>query len=96
AETSTEADPLAPVALAIVEARCTACHAAAPTFEGFDAPPKGIVLETAADLRQWSGPVLEQAVRSEAMPLGNVTTMQPEERALLGRWLAGPEGAAAQ
>lgn len=96
AETSAEADPLAPVALAIVEARCTACHAAAPTFEGFDAPPKGIVLETAADLRQWSGPVLEQAVRSEAMPLGNVTTMQPEERALLGRWLAGPEGAAAQ
>jgi len=25
---------------AIIQARCVACHAAKPTFEGFDAPPK--------------------------------------------------------
>ncbi|GAA0583412.1 urate hydroxylase PuuD [Caenispirillum bisanense] len=87
------ADTLGPVVLRIVEQRCTACHAAAPSFDGFDEAPKGIRLETLADLRQWSGPVIEQAVTGEAMPLGNVTDMQPEERALLGRWLSSPAAA---
>lgn len=82
---------LGPVAMAIVAQRCTACHAATPTFEGFDAPPKGVVLETAEDVRRWSGPVAAQAVHGEAMPLGNLTEMQPEERALLGRWLSAME-----
>lgn len=89
-EVEADADPLAPVVMAIVRERCTACHAAAPTFPGFEAPPKGVVLETPADLRQWAGAVIAQSVASEAMPVGNVTEMQPEERALLGRWLAGP------
>ena len=80
-------DPLQPVAMAIVQQRCTVCHAREPSYQGFDAPPKGIVLETPAEVRRWSSSVLQQSVDSHAMPIGNVTQMQPEERELLARWL---------
>ena len=29
------------------------------------------------------------AITTDAMPLGNATGMMPEERAILGRWIAG-------
>jgi uncharacterized membrane protein len=80
-------DTLEPVVMAIVAARCQTCHSRKPTYEGFDEPPKGVVLETPADLRHWAGPVLVQAVHGETMPLGNLTQIRPEERALLGQWL---------
>jgi uncharacterized membrane protein len=82
-------DTLEPVAMAIVATRCQACHSPIPTYEGFDEPPKGVVLVTPADVRRWAGPVLTQAVHDEIMPLGNITDMRPEERALLGQWLEG-------
>jgi uncharacterized membrane protein len=91
AEATGTADHLQPVAMAIVEQRCTACHAREPSYQGFDAPPKGIVLETPAQVRRWSAGVLQQSVDSHAMPIGNVTQMHPEERALLARWLRGGE-----
>ncbi|MBK1667286.1 hypothetical protein CKO28_04415 [Rhodovibrio sodomensis] len=91
AEANREASHLRPVAMAIVQQRCTACHAREPSYQGFDAPPKGIVLETPAQVRRWSASVLQQSVDSHAMPIGNVTQMQPEERALLARWLRGGE-----
>jgi uncharacterized membrane protein len=87
ADASAETNHLQPVAMAIVEQRCAACHAAEPSYQGFDAPPKGIVLETPAQVRRWSANVLQQSVDSHAMPIGNVTQMQPEERELMARWL---------
>jgi uncharacterized membrane protein len=87
AEATGGADHLRPVAMTIVEQRCTVCHAREPSDRGFDAPPKGIVLETPAQVRRWSSSVLQQSVDSHAMPIGNVTQMQSEERALLARWL---------
>ena len=78
---------LRPVAMTIVEQRCTVCHAQDPSYQGFDAPPNGILLETPADVRRWQASVLQQSIDSHAMPIGNVTRMQPEERALLARWL---------
>jgi uncharacterized membrane protein len=72
---------------AIVQARCLACHAAKPSFTGIEAPPKGVILETPAQIRQWAPQIETQAVKTEAMPLGNATGMRPEERALLGLWL---------
>ena len=72
---------------AIVQARCVACHAAKPNFTGIEAPPKGVILETAEQIRQWAPQIETQVVKTEAMPLGNATGMRPEERALLGLWL---------
>ena len=72
---------------AIVQARCVACHAAEPYFTGIDAPPKGVILETPAQIRQWAPQIETQVVKSDAMPLGNATGMRPEERALIALWL---------
>ena len=71
----------------IVSTHCTACHAARPTMSGFSAPPKGVVLETLADVQQYKQQVYAQSVASEAMPPGNLTQMTAKERAILGRWL---------
>jgi uncharacterized membrane protein len=78
-------------AMAIVAAHCTACHAARPAHEGFDAPPGGVALESAEAVRRFAPKVLAQAVDSEAMPLGNETGMTADERAALGAWLRAGE-----
>lgn len=75
-------------ALAIVGTHCVMCHSAAPTHDAFDEPPKGVVLTSLDDLRRFAGPVAQQAVHSNAMPLGNETGMTAEERQRLGAWIA--------
>ncbi|GAA0781345.1 cysteine desulfurase [Roseibium denhamense] len=72
----------------ISQAHCATCHAAAPTYDGFDEAPKGIELETVEHLRRYADLVMAQAVQSDAMPLGNETGMTQEERDLLGTWIA--------
>jgi uncharacterized membrane protein len=72
----------------IIEARCTSCHAKQPTNPSFAAPPAGVVLETAADVVFQKDRILVRAVETKTMPLGNMTGMTDEERALLGRWIA--------
>lgn len=74
-------------AVAIAQARCTACHAATPTQEGFAEPPAGLMLETPDQLRAAAPRVMAQAVLTDAMPLGNTTGMTEEERAALGAWI---------
>jgi uncharacterized membrane protein len=75
-------------AQAVVAARCTACHAARPTFDGITEAPKGVMLEGPAQLRRFAALISQQAVRTEAMPPGNVTEMTTEERQVLGAWIA--------
>lgn len=75
----------------ILEARCTSCHAKQPTNPAFAAAAAGIVLETPADVVFQKDRILVRAVETKTMPLGNMTGMTDEERALLGRWIA--EGA---
>jgi uncharacterized membrane protein len=83
--------PAAPIdeqkAVAIVQQRCAPCHSQNPTQEGFDAAPAGVVLETREQIVDQADAVEEQAVRTKAMPLGNVTEMTDEERDTLGAWL---------
>lgn len=74
--------------LAILDAHCTACHASRPAHEAFEAPPADLRLETLAELRRYADRVVAQAVRGEAMPLGNETGMTPGERVALGAWIA--------
>jgi uncharacterized membrane protein len=72
----------------IVAARCTACHAARPTFDGIAEAPKGVMLETPEQLRRFAALINQQAVRTEAMPPGNITEITEEERQMLGAWIA--------
>jgi uncharacterized membrane protein len=74
-------------AVAIVQQRCVPCHSQNPTQEGFDAAPAGVVLDTREQIVDQADAVDEQAVRTKAMPLGNVTGMTDEERETLGAWL---------
>ncbi len=74
---------------AIVQQRCVLCHAEKPKFAGIDAAPKGVRLDSPEGIQQWASAIQQQAVATPTMPLGNITNMQPEERAILGRWIAG-------
>jgi uncharacterized membrane protein len=83
-------DGAAPVSFAkvapVVAQRCTPCHAQTPTEEGFSSPPAGVVLETPAQIAARAEDI-RRVVSSKAMPLGNVTGMTSEERALVIAWV---------
>jgi uncharacterized membrane protein len=66
--------------------RCSMCHAAAPLWEGIAAPPKGVMLETPDEVAALARDIYLQAGRSHAMPPGNVSLMEPSERAAIVRW----------
>jgi uncharacterized membrane protein len=74
-------------AVAIVQQRCVPCHSRNPTQEGFDVAPAGVVLDTREQIVERADAIEEQAVRTKAMPLGNVTGMTDQERDVLGAWL---------
>ena len=81
-----EVPPFAEVQ-AIVAARCATCHAAKPSFEGIAVAPKGVIMESPAQIRRWAASMRQQ-VQTEAMPPGNMTEITPEERAKLIAWVA--------
>ena len=70
----------------IVNARCLACHAEKPTFQGIAEAPKGVKLDTPERVRTQALQIHRQSVLSKAMPPGNLTGMTEEERMLLDRW----------
>ena len=76
---------------AIVVARCAACHATTPSQPGFAVAPKGVVLETPEQTLAQAAAIHQQVVVTRAMPVGNLTNITDEERALLDRWFrSGP------
>ncbi len=71
----------------IMQARCISCHAAKPSQPGFAEAPLGIVLETPAQWRQYAERVAI-SVQTRYMPIGNLTGMTDEERAVIATWYA--------
>jgi len=59
-----------------------------PTYPGIDSPPAGVTFDTAAEIHDRAAQIEQLAVKSTAMPLGNATKMTPDERKLLGDWVA--------
>lgn len=84
--------PTPPPAFAAVEdivvSRCSMCHAEAPVWATIAAAPKGVRLDDAARIQRQARAIELNAVRSSAMPPGNVTGMTPDERAIIAAWLA--------
>jgi uncharacterized membrane protein len=74
--------------LNIIGKHCVMCHSARPSHEGFDAPPKDVILGSLDDLRKHADQIMAQAVHGDTMPLGNETHISAEERRALGAWLA--------
>jgi uncharacterized membrane protein len=70
----------------IVQGRCAMCHAAEPNWDGLRWPPKGVVLETPAQIAHAARGIYLQAGVSHAMPPANLSYIEPEERAAIVRW----------
>jgi len=68
----------------VVQTRCIQCHAAQPTL--MPVPGKGILLDSKAGILEHAQQIYQQAVVQKAMPLGNLTSISDDERALLGKW----------
>jgi uncharacterized membrane protein len=74
---------------AIVQTRCVACHASQPTFAGFAAAPKNILLDTPDRILANAQSLHQQSVLLKAMPIGNLTQMTDAERGLVDAWYRG-------
>jgi uncharacterized membrane protein len=71
----------------IVGSHCVMCHTEFPSREGFDAPPKNVILGTLDDIRAHREQIMAQTVYGNAMPLGNENGMTRQERDQLGAWI---------
>lgn len=74
--------------LAVVHQRCSTCHSAQPTQQGFNAPPQGIILQTVEDLKTHKAKIVP-AIQTKYMPLGNMTKMTESERQQLLAYISG-------
>jgi uncharacterized membrane protein len=72
----------------IIISRCSMCHAAEPVWEGIPTAPKGVRLDNAQQILVHAPLIEIYAVRSQAMPPGNITDLSPKDRLLLASWIA--------
>jgi len=70
----------------VIQQRCATCHSDKPTQPGFATAPAGVLLHTPELVRQHATRVYQQTVQLKSMPIGNLTNMTDEERALVGAW----------
>jgi uncharacterized membrane protein len=73
----------------IIESRCTTCHSQNPTHIAFPAAPSGVVLDTDEQIDVEALRIHQQTVVLQAMPIGNLTQISDEERALIDAWYQG-------
>ncbi len=73
-------------AVELVIDRCSACHAKEPVWDGLAFAPKGVYLETEAQILKMANEIYWQSAASWAMPPGNIIWLDDEERALLSEW----------
>jgi uncharacterized membrane protein len=71
----------------VLNQRCVSCHAAQPTQAGFAQPPKGVLLDSPDQIAA-NAAKLAETVANRYMPIGNLTEMTDDERALIAAWFA--------
>lgn len=71
---------------AIVSRHCVQCHSAHPTLMG--ASPKGLMLDSAAQIESHAALIERQVGVLRVMPPGNLTQMTEDERDAIRRWFA--------
>jgi uncharacterized membrane protein len=76
----------------IVQGRCSMCHAEQPVWPGLHWAPKGVVLETEAQIAMQARAIHLQAGLSHAMPPGNLTLLDEADRAAIRAWFAAASG----
>ncbi|OLQ73306.1 hypothetical protein BIT28_21475 [Photobacterium proteolyticum] len=71
----------------VIQKRCSVCHSANPTHAAFKTAPAGVMLDTPEEIKVNAPRIVAQTVQTRVMPLGNLTQMTDEERALIGDWV---------
>ena len=71
---------------AIVMGRCSMCHSEEPFYEGMLWAPKGVKLDNELRIATAARDIYLQAGITHAMPPGNRTLIEPEERAKIVEW----------
>lgn len=70
----------------VIHERCTVCHSANPTHPAFSAAPGGVVLDNDEQILAEAARIHQQTVVVRAMPIGNLTQITEEERAIIAQW----------
>lgn len=73
----------------IVLGRCSMCHAREPVYDGILWAPKGVFLETEAEIAGYAREIYLHAGISHAMPPANVSYMENTERLKIAQWYRG-------
>ena len=76
----------------VVAHRCLTCHAAQPSHPAFPAPPAGVVFDNDQQIVADAERIYQQTVVTRAMPIGNLTGISEEERAVIGAWYLSMSG----
>ncbi|MDE3238847.1 MAG: urate hydroxylase PuuD [Paracoccaceae bacterium] len=76
----------------IVQGRCSMCHAKEPGYPGILWAPKGVRLETPAEIAHNAERIYIQAGVTHAMPPANLSFIEPSERAEIRKWFRTAEG----
>ena len=71
----------------VVVGNCSMCHAREPAWDGILWAPKGVYLETHADVAQHADQIYVQAGLSHAMPPPNAFQMNPAARDTIVAWV---------
>ncbi len=70
----------------VVQERCTTCHSATPTHAAFPSAPAGVEFDRDSQIIAEALRIHQQTVLTRVMPIGNLTNISDEERALIDRW----------
>ncbi|PRY88705.1 urate hydroxylase PuuD [Donghicola tyrosinivorans] len=71
----------------VVVGNCSMCHAREPVWYNMQWAPKGVYLETPADVARHASQIYLHAGLSRAMPPPNAIQMDDEDRAVLVAWV---------
>ena len=71
----------------VVNRRCVECHSEQPTNHAFPIAPKGVMLDTALQMKQYAPRIEARVAVERTMPLANMSGMTDKERLVLGRWV---------
>jgi uncharacterized membrane protein len=71
----------------LTQQHCIQCHSSKPTM--MPAPPKSIAFDTPEEIKKHAQLIYQQVVLQKTMPLGNLSRMRDDERALIAKWVEG-------
>lgn len=74
-------------ARAVVDRRCIECHSVHSANRAFPIAPKGVMLDTAPQMKQYAGRIQARVAVERTMPIANMSGMTDEERWVLARWV---------